>query len=166
MTAFSNLPPPPFSGLKFLLGWPGIASVAVIVAIALSRFIRRKSDEYEKQLRYEIAKAVIDVAVQSEAKRNQYLAEAEAALFHNGDFHSPEFASILRVESEYAKVKDGKYNFKIVVLLKKIAGSATASTIESEMSYEDLPDAVRSEMIKTRRDKIVVLHYPHKDGGK
>lgn len=60
--------------------------------------------------------------------------------------------TVLRVKSKYIKNADGSYTKATETIVRMDAKTAKRQIIEEEVPYEDLPDEVRSEMIRQRTD--------------
>ncbi len=136
--------------------WVGVVVAVLIFIIVRKHMTRKHGDENEEF----IASAVVDAIVQNASGRATLVQEAKRAFFGGGTLESVEFAPLVRVESVYEKEGDD-YLQKLVVLRRKNESDAAVTTVRRVIHYEDLPSAVRHEMIARRTDTVAFRHYEH-----
>ena len=139
-------------------GWWGAAVVAV-AAVAVAKIIKA-APSAEKLDEDELLNDVIAAVAKDEPNHDTLRTELDAAISGTAKLTSPALAAILRIEESYEKISSGKYRRRVSILRSK-EGSSTGilSKVESDVSWEFLPDAVREEFVRTRQSKVARLIY-------
>lgn len=148
----------PFIGFS----WAGtgvVAAVIAVVAVAVRKSVKAQPSA-EKLDKDELLNDVLAVIAKDEPNRDALRAELAAAIAGTAKPTFPALVSVLRVEESYEKLPSNKYRRRVSILRsKEESPSGTLSKVESEVSWEYIPDAVRGEFIRTRQDKIARLVY-------
>lgn len=151
----------PNSGSSGGIPWWGLGITAFIAvaAVAVARFIKAMPSA-EKLDEDELLNDVIAAVAKNEPNHDTIRVELAAAISGTAKLTSPVLAAILRIEESYEKLPSGKYRRRVSILRSKEGSSAgILSKVESEVSWEYLPEAVREELIRTRQNKVARLIY-------
>lgn len=146
--------------------WKGaVLAAAVVGAVAASvRAVRKDSKEFAKSAKDELLDDVLNAVAKDAPDREALRSELSAAVDGAGTLRSAPLASILRIEESYEKNTSGKYLRRVSVLRRKADDSGgSLAKVESEVSWEYVPDAIRARFIESREDKVVRRVY---DAGK
>ena len=142
----------------------GIAAVVVAAAVVLLRKYIKWAPSAEKLDGDELVNDVLAAVAKDMPNHEELRAELVTVLSGTAKPTSQALADILRIEESYEKLTSGKYRRRVSILKRK-DGSATGtlSKVESEVSWEYIPDAIRARFIETRESKVVRRVY---DAGK
>ncbi len=142
----------------------GITAVAVVVAVAVVKHIKSVPSA-EMLDNDELLNDILAAVAKNEPNRDALRNELAAGIAGTAKLTSPVLAAILRIEESFEKLPSGKYRRRVSILRRKDGSSAGVLTkVESEISWEYIPEAVREESIKTRQDKIARLIYEAGEG--
>ena len=142
----------------------GITAVAVVAAAAVVKHIKA-SPSAEKLDKEELLNDILAAIAKNEPNCDALRTELAAGIDGTAKLTSPVLAAILRIEESFEKLPSGKYRRRVSILRRKNGSSAGVLTkVESEISWEYIPEAVREESIKTRQDKIARLIYEAGEG--
>ena len=143
----------------------GITAVAVVAAVVVVRHIKA-APSAEKLDKDEILDDILAAVAKNEPNCDALRTELAAGIAGTAKLTSPVLAAILRIEESYEKLPSGKYRRRVSILRRKDGSSTGVLTkVESEISWEYVPEAVRGESIRTRQDKIARLIYEASEGG-
>ena len=134
--------------------WAGAAAIAAVVAagILLGRASRKNTKAFAVETKAELVDDILDAIAKGGKDRPALRAELSAALDGTGKLRSEPLSSVLRIEESYEKKESGKYLRRISILQKKADRPAgTLSKVESEVSWEYVPDSIRAKFIETRQ---------------
>ena len=142
----------------------GITAVAVVAAAAVVKHIKT-APSAEKLDKEELLNDILAARAKNEPNCDALRTELAAGIAGTAKLTSPVLAAILRIEESFEKLPSGKYRRRVSILRRKNGSSAGVLTkVESEISWEYIPEAVREESIKTRQDKIARLIYEAGEG--
>lgn len=145
------------------------AATAILGLLAIRwmhRWIKRAQEEGGKILEAEDCARDIVAAIGGDASDQEALCrELCDAMRGECELETGLLASILRIEESYEKRPHGKYLRRISVLRRKDDSTGSLVKVESVIGWEYVPDAVREEFIRTRRDKVARRIYDRKDAG-
>lgn len=142
--------------------WTGAGVVAVVIAVAavMARKYIKAQPSAEKHDKDELLNDVLAAVAKDEPNRDALRAELAAAIAGTAKPTSPALLSVLRIEESFEKLPSNKYRRRVSILRSKEGSpSGTLSKVESEVSWEYIPDAVRGEFIRTRQGKVARLVY-------
>ena len=153
-------PPEPSHWHKWKM--PGVAIVVVAVLVAVRLWMKKEARNFAKESENKVLDDILAGIGQS--GKDSLREELSAMLAGTASPSNPLLASILRIEESFEKQSNGQYLRRISILRQKEGSSGTLTKIESEVGWEYLPDAVRGEFIRSRRDRVVRKIYESKEG--
>lgn len=157
---FPGNPPEPSYWHKWKM--PGVAIVVVAVLVLVRLWMKKEARNFAKESENKVLDDILAGIGQS--GKDSLREELSAMLAGTASPSNPLLASILRIEESFEKQSNGQYLRRISILRRKEGSSGTLTKIESEVGWEYLPDAVRGEFIRSRRDRVVRKIYESKEG--
>lgn len=144
--------------------WLGGAAVVAATAATVAKFVK-SAPSAERLDKDELLDDILAVVAKDEPNRDALRTELAAVMTGTAKPASPALAALLRIEESYEKLPTGKYRRRVSILRSKGGSpSGMLSKVESEVSWEYVPEAVRGEFIRTRQGKVVRLIYEAEKG--
>lgn len=134
---------------------PGLTLVAVATILVVRRWLKKTAATFEADTQDKLHEDILDALAPKEADRNSLREELAAMISSGTQSTNPVLSSVLRIEESFEKLHGNKYLRRVSILRRKDDTSGSLVKIESEISWEYLPEAVRGEFIRTRGGKVV-----------
>ncbi len=141
----------------------GMAIIVAAAVLAVRHWFMKNVAKFEQDAKERLLDDILDALAPQDSGRESLKTKLSKMIFSGEKPLTPVLASIMRVEESFEKRSGDKYLRRVSILRRKEDAKGSLAKIESEISWEYLPEAVRAEFIKTRSDKVARRIY---DSGK
>jgi len=148
------------------IAWGGAALATAAVGVYVNGRLKKSSHDLDDQHHREIIADILDFFnIPSSTAKNASTA-LMAAMESGLPVGFGGLRDLKRIEASYSKADAGKDVCRqILVYCPAQRGGTAVAKIERRYDYAYIPMAIRSEFIRTKKDRVTVLLYEQKGAG-
>ena len=152
-------PQPPVQSTPTQSTWYIWAAAVVIIVLLLIKWARSSGRKNTRNFRDQILNDVVEYLSKGGGDSDALFAELKSAVDLGGTLETLPLKNIQKLECAFKKLPNERCERTIMLLVKQVGGKASMVKISREYSWEYMPDEVRSQMIRTEKDLVVVSLY-------